>query len=1222
MAWNKDRGGPSPKGVKSWNKTNGKPRNRQKSSQQQRQGNSAETTGPVSKSKRDILLQEIISLGGAEDDLDLIEDALSGSEVEDEVDVKRPKPSTQPKKAVADVDENKLLADLKAFLKTDLKVDVKDIEKRVIEVADDEGEQEWESEQEDEADEAGESESEEAGVSDAESADNDVGLMHMDTPHEEAGRFDEPDADEAPRYGKQDEDQVSQMVEQLLKGNTPDDKLAKKLLLEPISQWYLNPLPAVTRNATPTTNESRISDLFQKAEDLHSAEVQKYESSKRLSNADKDFVATILKSGTVTDKVSALTLLIQESPVHTLYYLRHHLVNGMARKKARREAAMAIDAIKDLFLNTLLPNRKLRYFRDQPLASPDITPAHLVSWYYEDALKKSYFEFITLVEDLGRDPLLYIKLKTLQYIHDLLTAKPEQEQNLLALLINKLGDTEKKVASKSAYLLNQLLLQHPNMKFVVVKETERLLFRPNVGERARYYAITFLNQIILSAKESEVAVANKLVEIYFAVFDELGKRKTVAGEKESKRKSKEKKRWRDRDGKGGKAKGGPTGKSKNDVADDAEKVYIAVDGIPSRMMSALLTGLHRAFPFAKLAPEVFTTHTNTLFRLLHSTPFTTSLQALTLLYTLQATSHTLSDRFYRALYDTLLDSRLTTSSKQAMYCNLLYRAVKGDVSEKRVKAFVKRILQVAAVSSASLACALVFLVGEIGKVRKGIWGMIEVPEEHDVEAFKDADQEVEVADEKISAEDKLEIYNWRARDPLYANAQVTCLWELIPLTHHFHPTVQLYAKTLLSSQPIQPPRNATNYDPLQNHTLTRFLERFVQKNPKKVESKDGVVGKGGSLMQPRIVDDRLGKEDEDEMKTRLFSAARKRAVVVVDEEGKRVALDDAPVHQKAMEWLNNPNAVDNVPVDERFFLEFFKGSKALKDKKDKAERTRDVDSDVDAADDLEAADSDEGEMDDDEVWAAMQRSSGFTKDMMDADEDGNEDLALDVEDDDSASDDGDDEIPEDAEDMEKLFSQMDGVLLDGTGSSDVESGADSESEDDMSLWASGEMEASKPEHSDSEADSEVEPIYESVDAFGDGASDSEWTSMLVGDDLDSDIEEEEVESKQPKGKRTRKENRLQQKAKALGYSGKYFEAGKSADIFASLDDFEALVESGMGLDDDDQPQADQVKDSAPERTATTGSKGRKSVKNSAFGGNKRKRGGTEGAGSKRRKSGK
>lgn len=79
-----------------------------------------------------------------------------------------------------------------------------------------------------------------------------------------------------------------------------------------------------------------------------------------------------------------------------------------------------------------------RFFKDQPLLCEDLTHNHLILYYFEDALKKLYFGFVQLVEQLSKDTLLHVKNKMLLYVYDLLAAKPEQEQNLLALLVNKL----------------------------------------------------------------------------------------------------------------------------------------------------------------------------------------------------------------------------------------------------------------------------------------------------------------------------------------------------------------------------------------------------------------------------------------------------------------------------------------------------------------------------------------------------------------------------------------------------------------------------------------------------------------------------------------------------------------------------------------------------------------------------------------------------------------
>lgn len=58
-------------------------------------------------------------------------------------------------------------------------------------------------------------------------------------------------------------------------------------------------------------------------------------------------------------------------------------------------------------------------------------------WYFEDFLKKAYFELVQVLEALLQDTLGHVRLSALEYAYDLLAAKPEQEQNLLKLVVNK-----------------------------------------------------------------------------------------------------------------------------------------------------------------------------------------------------------------------------------------------------------------------------------------------------------------------------------------------------------------------------------------------------------------------------------------------------------------------------------------------------------------------------------------------------------------------------------------------------------------------------------------------------------------------------------------------------------------------------------------------------------------------------------------------------------------
>jgi len=66
----------------------------------------------------------------------------------------------------------------------------------------------------------------------------------------------------------------------------------------------------------------------------------------------------MLKSGTLKDKISTLSVLIDESAVHTVKSL--DTLMGMVRKKSRHEALWALESMKNLMIETLLPDRKLK----------------------------------------------------------------------------------------------------------------------------------------------------------------------------------------------------------------------------------------------------------------------------------------------------------------------------------------------------------------------------------------------------------------------------------------------------------------------------------------------------------------------------------------------------------------------------------------------------------------------------------------------------------------------------------------------------------------------------------------------------------------------------------------------------------------------------------------------------------------------------------------------
>ena len=181
---------------------------------------------------------------------------------------------------------------------------------------------------------------------------------------------------------------------------------------------------------------------------------------------------------------------------------------------------------------------------------------------------------------------------------------------------------------------------------------------------------------------------------------------------------------------------------------------------------------------------------DTLFRTVHSSNFNTSVQALMLIQQVSSVKQFSADRFYRTLYESILDPRLLSSSKQILYLNLLYRSLKSDLSVRRVKAFIKRLLQVVTLHEPPFACAIIYLVGELQKVFPSIKFMIEQAErndESDEEHFIDVavDGKAEVHHIKQNMKLKRQAmhrefkYNGRKRDPEHSNAEASCLWEIV-----------------------------------------------------------------------------------------------------------------------------------------------------------------------------------------------------------------------------------------------------------------------------------------------------------------------------------------------------------------------------------------------------------------------------------------------------------
>ncbi|KAH0622550.1 hypothetical protein JD844_024947 [Phrynosoma platyrhinos] len=718
------------------------------------------------------------------------------------------------------------------------------------------------------------------------------------------------------------------------------------LLIKPGGKWY--DLEYTNEFSTDPQNPSLVSNYKALAQKLYQQEADLYKNNTSLrKGSSSTWMKTIVSSGTLADRMAAMTLLIQDAAIHSLQFIET-LVSLIKKKGSRRQSLMALDTFKELLITHLLPdNRKLYIFSQHPFdtleqlssGNRDSRDRRLILWYFEHHLKHWVAEFVEVLESLTHDPLVATKGRALAVAHELLCNKVEQEKAFLVQLVNKLGDPQNKVATKASYLLETLLHKHPNMKGVVCNEVERLLYRSNISPKAQYYAICFLNQMVLSHEECELA--NKLIMLYFSFFRSCIKKKDVE----------------------------------------------------SKMLSALLTGVNRAYPYAQTSDEKIKEQMDTLFKVLHLVNFSTSIQALMLLFQVMDSNQTVSDRYYAALYKKLLDPGLALCAKQSMFLNLIYKSLKADVVLRRVKAFMKRLLQVTCGQMPPFTCGALYLVSELLKVKPGLrvqlQDHVESDDEehfHDLEEadenegnLVDGDKEVrrKIVEEALNPHDPVSEASWihhqnleggknkgdydpLHRNPLYCGADKTSFWELKKLSEHFHPSVALFAKTILEGNYIE-----YSGDPLQDFTLMRFLDRFVYRNPKVHKGKENT---SSVVMQPK--------------KKQSMNNVRNLAV-------------------NSKEFLAQDES--KIPVDEVFFHRFYK---KIDKEKEKRKSIRDDESVEDVDDDefervLDSFEQDgcfDSDVKDDLNFAGNIKSKGKKKsqddeaDWEDSDEDDFDDL--------------------------------------------------------------------------------------------------------------------------------------------------------------------------------------------------------------------------------------
>lgn len=519
------------------------------------------------------------------------------------------------------------------------------------------------------------------------------------------------------------------------------------------------------------------------------------------SRADQKWIQDVIHKGTLSDRVAALALLIQESPMHELPSL--DMLIELALKKEQRTSQLALEALKDLLLHNLLPNRRLKSFMSRPFGYPQMNMKYAKLFYFEDQLLHRIDSIITALDTGFKSTLEYFKRICMDIAVEWLIGKPEGEMKLLTLLVNKLGDPSGQISSKASDLLLKVIDAHQPMNNIIVREVRQLIYFPDTSARIVFRGVTFLSQVRLNSNDT--AVAASLVECYISLFE----------------------------------------------------LAIKQEESSSRLLVALFKGINKALPYlADKSP--IAKHLDSIFRIVHTSSFSTATRALVLLSHVVLSSlpseaiivaaapykpslidfndkpegetktenEAVTNRFYRALYSKLLCDEMGTRTHNTLFLNLLYRSMKRDPSDRRILAFLRCLALIATHSTAAISASLLFLISETCKARPSLLAWVMSAEAASIS--KDTDDDADAAsgiDWQI-----LSGFNATKREPIFSVSAAVPLWESALLAHHFHPSVAVFSKSFISEET----KHSITYsgDPTVDFSLTAFLNRFTYKNPK------------------------------------------------------------------------------------------------------------------------------------------------------------------------------------------------------------------------------------------------------------------------------------------------------------------------------------------------------------------------------------------------------
>lgn len=685
----------------------------------------------------------------------------------------------------------------------------------------------------------------------------------------------------------------------------------------------------------------KIKTLFRTAETEHKGIEGTYTQELAKASNPLHVSFSLFNKGTLKDKMESAKELIQANKLGSLFIIKD-LVNGIS-DKLDKKTLVYIEGVKTMILGPYREDMPLlKHFKDyidedKPLANNATSytiedKEKLAKYYFWSMLKIHITSFATKIDFLVRQTSnIHIK-QLIEVILDIINKSADWlVMSLIRSLLHDLGTSSNQLINSIEKAVTLAINNRVNISLQLAKIVYEKLNVSNISLDLRRNLLSILVSVQFESIEDKnvnyfvLEVLLGQLSTFLQLFkDKKEAKRTLMVEKKATVNIKKIKRKR---------------YSLTDLISERIAAY-------SKLLSQCVKGLNKILPCIKgrkQFDDFLDSHLILFFNFCRLSSSKVSIQLLIFMF--QVVKYDMyskiAERYANLLYDLINGPEIFESRLCEQVFDLLLNFIKNDFSSERVLSFIKRLFNTIVHCDSKIVITALVFFARIAQHKVILQNLVHnktrLAIDNDAEeAYKDVEESEEEEirpTERVKHNDAVKDnepvsstgYSTEKRNPLYARAHETFLWEMLLLRNHYNPVVRKLVNVILTLK-----FDEIDYkgNPLNDFSYSAIFRRFAIKAVKqKTQNKKLQADrqKIGVINYDNYKD--VLKEDETALKLYFENKISQLADVRKFKRVRKAKMDDVEdedqyadeLFEKEMVKMNGGDKIDDEELNDDDF---------------------------------------------------------------------------------------------------------------------------------------------------------------------------------------------------------------------------------------------------------------------------------------------------------------